>query len=126
MHDWANKKPNLLDKVLASVGAFKPSRDLVDERIVGSVRDKTGTSRINTTGPWPDLANGAPAPPSDSDLDGMPDSWEKSHALDPNNPGDGAALAANGYTHVENYLNELAGDPIPGFEPASVSPKRER
>lgn len=104
---------NLRDKVLPTVGAYKPSRDSVDQRIVQSVRDKTGSSRINTTGPWPDLASGAPAPPLDSDHDGMPDVWESAHGLDPNNPRDGAAFAANGYTQVENYLNELAGDPIP-------------
>ncbi len=104
---------NLLDKVLAGAGAHKPSRDPIDLRIVKSVRDKSGTSRVNTTGPWPDLATGAPPPPMDSDHDGMPEGWERAHGLDPNNPRDGAAIAANGYTNLENYLNELAGDPIP-------------
>ena len=104
---------DLLDKVLATVGACKPSRDAIDQRIVRSVRDKTGTSRVSTTGPWPDLAGGAPSPPADSDHDGMPDAWEKAHGLDPNDARDGAAVAANGYTNVENYLNELAGDTIP-------------
>jgi pectate lyase len=106
---------NLLDRVLATVGAYKPSRDTIDERIIRSVGDKTGTSRVNTSGPWPDLSSGAPAPPADSDHDGMPDAWEKAHGLDPNNAHDGAAISANGYTNVENYLNELAGDPIPGL-----------
>ena len=103
---------DLLDKVLASVGACRPSRDAIDQRIVKSVRSKTGTSRIPTTGPWPDLATGAPAPPPDSDHDGMRDSWEVAHGLDPRDAGDGTATAANGYSNVENYLNELAGDPI--------------
>ena len=104
---------DLLDTVLATVGASKPLRDPIDQRIVKSVRDKTGSSRVSTTGPWPDLATGAPAPPVDSDHDGIPDAWEKAHSLKPNDPRDGAATAANGYTNVENYLNELAGDPIP-------------
>ncbi len=56
----------------------------------------------------------ASAPPPDADHDGMPDAWKKAHGLDPNNGGDGAAFAANGYANVENYLNELAGDPVPG------------
>ena len=51
----------LLDKVLPTVGAYKPSRDVIDRRIIKSVRDKTGTYRVNTSGPWPDLASGAPA-----------------------------------------------------------------
>jgi len=116
---------NLLDKVLATVGASRPSRDAIDQRIIRSVRDRTGSSRVNTTGPWPDLATGAPAPPADSDHDGMPDAWEKSQGLDPNNPADGAALASNGYTNLENYLNELAGDRIPGFgkTPATPTPQ---
>ena len=105
---------NLLEKVLATVGACRPSRDTIDRRIVKSVRDKTGTSRVSTTGSWPDLGTGAPTPPADSDHNGVPDTWEKAHGLDPDNARDGAALAANGCTNVENYLNELAGDPIPG------------
>jgi len=94
-------------------------RDAVDRRIVESVRTRTSTYRANaadpwnTHGPWPDLASGAPAPPVDSDHDGMPDAWERAHGLDPTDPEDGPRTAANGYTHVENYLNELAGDPIP-------------
>jgi pectate lyase len=103
----------MLPKVLATVGASRPSRDPIDQRIVQSVRDKTGTSRVNTNGPWPDLSTGAPKPPADSDHDGMPNAWEKAHGLDPNDTHDGAAKAANGYTNVENYLNELAGDRVP-------------
>lgn len=106
--------PELLERVLASVGACKPRRDPVDQRIVQSVRARTGTSRVSTTGPWPDLAADAPPPPPDSDHDGMPDQWEKAHGLNPHDPADGPAIAPNGYTNVENYLNELAGDPIPG------------
>jgi hypothetical protein len=99
--------------MLASVGACKPSRDATDERIVRSVRDRAGSARAVTTGPWPDLAAGAPPPPADSDHDGMPDAWERAHDLNPASAADGAAVAPNGYTHIENYLNELAGDPIP-------------
>lgn len=102
----------LLDKVLAGAGACKPSRDAIDGRVVRSVRDGTGSSRISTTGPWPDLAVGTSPAPADSDQDGMPDAWEAAHGLDHRNPSDGAAFAANGYTHLENYLNALAGDPI--------------
>jgi len=103
----------LLDKVLATAGACKPVRDAVDLRIIKSVREKAGSSRISTTGPWPDLATGAPSPPRDTDHDGMPDAWEKTHDLNPDDARDGAATARNGYTNLENYLNELAGDPVP-------------
>lgn len=113
---------DLVEKVLPAVGACKPSRDAVDERITRSVREGTGASRGETTGPWPDLASGAPAPPVDSDHDGMPDVWERAHGLDLANASDGAAIAANGYTHVENYLNELAGDSIPASIEESEPP----
>jgi pectate lyase len=114
---------NLLEAVLAGAGACKPSRDVIDQRVVNSVRGKTGTSRVSTTGPWPDLAQGAPAPPTDSDHDGMPDAWEKVHGLNPNNARDGSRVAANGYTFVENYLNELAGEPIlRSDQPSAIPP----
>ncbi len=102
----------LVDKVLPTAGASRPSRDAIDRRIVQSVRDRTGTSHVDVNGPPPDLAPGAPPPPVDTDHDGMPDAWEDAHGLARDDPRDGAALAANGYTNVENYLNELAGDPV--------------
>ena len=98
--------------MLATAGAYKPVRDEVDLRIIRSVRDKTGSSRVSSTGPWPDPAIGAPPPPIDLDHDGMPDDWERAHGLDPNNPRDGAAIGTNGYSNVESYLNELAGDSV--------------
>ena len=116
----------LFDKVLATVGACKPSRDAVDVRIVKNVRDKTGTYRIKTGGPWPDLAKGASSPPADADHDGMPDAWETAHGLKPNDASDGRALAGNGYTNVENYLNELAGDRVPGPGTSSVAPMHQQ
>ncbi len=102
--------------MLASVGACKPARDPVGQRIVQSVRQRTSSSRLSTTGPWPDLAQGAPEPPPDSDHDGMPDHWAQAHGLDPHNPADGPAVALNGYTNLENYLDELAGNPVPGLK----------
>jgi hypothetical protein len=41
----------------------------------------------------------------------MPDEWERSRGLDPNNPADGAAYRADVYTNLEHYLNELAAAP---------------
>ena len=40
----------------------------------------------------------------------MSDAWEQAHGLNRTNAADGPAVARNGYTNVENYLNELAGD----------------
>ena len=47
-------------------------------------------------------------PYKDSDMDGMPDSWELKYKLDPNNPKD-AVLDCNGdgYTNIEKYINGI-------------------
>ncbi len=95
------------------------SRDAVDRRIVEEIR--TGTARFGETykgggkgiidsqravGGWPELRS-LPAP-VDSDHDGMPDAWERSHGLDPNDPADGPRVAPGlGYTQLELYLNSL-------------------
>lgn len=44
----------------------------------------------------------------DSDADGMPDAYEDAVGLDKNNPADGAATTASGYTNLEIYLNGVA------------------
>jgi len=98
---------NLKSSVLADVGATRPMRDSLDARIVDSVRT---LSNRGTYGTYPVLAS-APAL-EDTDRDGMPNSWELAHGLSPTNASDGPLVAHNGYTNVENYLNELAGDSI--------------
>jgi hypothetical protein len=61
-----------------------------------------------TVGGWPELKS--ELAPTDSDRDGMPDVWEKEHGLDPQNPDDrNADRNQDGYTNLEEYLNELAG-----------------
>jgi len=103
---------NLRSLVLAIVGAYKPSRDSLDAQVVNDVKNLTGNiANTGSGGPWPTLTSG-PAP-IDTDGDGIPDSWELARDLNPNDPSDGPKVNSNGYTNVENYLNELAGDVIP-------------
>ncbi len=92
--------------VLARAGASL-RRDAVDIRVISDVRQKQGKLLDSqaAVGGWPQLAS-APAP-LDTDRDGMPDAWEVAHGLDPMHPADGAAVAADGYTNLENYLNAL-------------------
>lgn len=45
--------------------------------------------------------------PVDIDKDGMPDSWETEHGLDPNNGQDFKLIATNGYSNLENYIYGL-------------------
>jgi hypothetical protein len=47
-------------------------------------------------------------PPPDTDLDGMPDAWEKAQSLNPDDPKDGPLDPdGDGYTNLEDYLNGL-------------------
>jgi hypothetical protein len=43
----------------------------------------------------------------------MPDQWEKSHGLDPAVPDHNADFDSDGYTNVEEYINEIAAWPAP-------------
>lgn len=110
--------------VLAHVGASL-KRDVVDMRIVNDV--KTGTYEKVTTangstnglidsqkdvGGWPKY-EGGPAP-KDTDGDGMPDEWERSRGLNPDDPTDGVRYQLNPhYTNLEVYLNELVEKTFP-------------
>jgi hypothetical protein len=47
-------------------------------------------------------------PYADADTDGMPDAWEKSHGLNPNDAADASADAnGDGYTNIEDFINGL-------------------
>ena len=101
------------DTVLANAGATRPKRDPVDERIVEMVRTGTVTyakgagiiTDIEQVGGYPEYRG---EPYDDADSDGMPDDWERSHGLDPEDPGDAAGdLNGDGYTNIEDFLNGL-------------------
>ena len=95
-----------LERVLTEAGASKPQRDAVDRRLVEDVRAGTGKiiRAVAEVGGWPDLAPGTA--PVDSDQDGMPDAWEKTHGLNPADAGDSRSdLDNDGYTSIEEYLN---------------------
>jgi hypothetical protein len=95
--------------VLEDVGAGFPFRDSVDQRLIGDVINGTGksVSHPDEVGGWPELIT--VTPPVDSDNDDMPDEWEKSIGMDPL-ANDGANdKNADGYTNLEEYLNQLVG-----------------
>ena len=48
----------------------------------------------------------------DSDGDGLPDTYETEVGLNPNNANDGAAIADNGYSNLEIFLNGVANGNI--------------
>jgi hypothetical protein len=105
--------------VLDHAGCSKPNRDSIDRRIIKEARTGTATHGNNGIITTPDDVGGLPdlkgGPASvDSDHDGIPDAWETAHSLDPSNKDDGKKtnLSAEGYTNLDTYLNELAGDPV--------------
>ncbi len=49
----------------------------------------------------------------DSDADGMPDTWELNHGLNPSVADPNGDFDTDGYTNLEEYLNELAAFPAP-------------
>jgi pectate lyase len=105
--------------VLKNAGATQPRRDSYDERIIREVITGKcaygdsygpGTGIIdsqNNVGGWPDLKTYNVR--LDTDKDGIPDSWEKTNGLNPDDPEDRNIIASSGYTMLEEYINGLAG-----------------
>jgi hypothetical protein len=122
------------DYVLDNVGATLPKRDPVDQRIVKQVRENkiyyTEGGKTTFSGDKylhrrmsidtykqgiitdPSQVGGYPeykgTPYKDSDNDGMPDSWEKAHHLNPNDASDASKdRDGDGYTNIEEFLNSV-------------------
>lgn len=113
--------------VLENVGATLPKRDIVDTRIIDETRGGYATYEGKTykqdkkvsdpskkcgiidsqtdVGGWPELKS--TTAPTDTDHDGMPDAWEVTQGLDPQNAADRNHVAADGYTMLEKYLNSI-------------------
>lgn len=127
------------DEVPAAAGANRPVRDVEDARMVAeagspdvSGSDAMGSYMRGSLGSWPDWPNyqvyASATPSADTDHDGMPDFWETSNGLNPNLATDGPLdKDGDGYTNVEEYLNELAGDndatTAIGFSRPGIDPK---
>ncbi|HZZ27558.1 MAG TPA: PEP-CTERM sorting domain-containing protein [Pirellulales bacterium] len=125
--------------VLNYAGANWNNRNSIDARLVNEVR--TGTGKITafndpTHGTdWNALlalrsvTNGGVGGTGamirsanfDSDGDGMPDAWEAAHGLNPNVADNNGDFDSDGYTNLEEYINELGEWPAPQplvFNPA--------
>ncbi|MBQ0072715.1 MAG: polysaccharide lyase [Prevotella sp.] len=119
------------DYVMKNVGATKPCRDAVDQRIISSV--KTGKPQyaknaVEHESPYvkrrlpadsyklgiitdPQQVGGLPIykgiPRLDSDGDGMPDEWESANGLNPMDASDAMNIREDGYMNIEYYANSL-------------------
>ena len=58
-------------------------------------------------GGWPTLEG---TPYTDTDHDGIPDGAEVELGLNPNDSTDGSRIADNGYSNLENYINNIPQD----------------
>jgi fibronectin type 3 domain-containing protein len=112
------------EQVLADVGATLPRRDAIDARIVNEVKNRTGY-HINSPKEVGWLYEDYTTVHSDivdTDKDGIPDSWELEHGLNPQDASDRnkTNLAKSGsfasigivpgYTNLEVYLAWLIED----------------
>ena len=86
------------------VGAFP--RDIIARKSITDLQTRTGQ--------WgnyrpPNLMDGLTAtpPPTDTDNDGMPDSWELQNGLNPA-IADNNTIMPSGYTAIEEYINGIA------------------
>jgi len=110
------------DAVLAQAGAFP--RDAMTQETIADVRDGKGDWEPN---PPADLLTGLSVaePPADADKDGMADTWETSHDLDPGDGTDHAKTMPSGYTAIEEYVNalsdQLVGQPQPAGDRSTPS-----
>ncbi|MDR0543622.1 MAG: pectate lyase [Dysgonamonadaceae bacterium] len=100
------------DLVLKHAGVIAPKRDVQEERIVSHIKTNQyphGTAgiidKVEQAGGWPVLSSAAP--PVDTDHDGMPDEWEITHGLNPDDASDAIKITMDGYTNIENYINSL-------------------
>ena len=96
-------------------GVTTDIRDSTAATCITGITNRTGAigQNVPTYAQWqagadltyPTIANGTPYP--DSNADGIQDGWAGM-------PGGSTAnqVAPNGYTYLENFLNELAGDVV--------------
>ncbi len=109
-----------LETVLNYGGAFFWNRDTADANVVAQVRSYGTAGAIYDTVAQ---AGGYPTYPQtfrdpnvyDTDKDGMLNSWETSHGLDPNVYDANGDIDNDGYTNLEEYLHWLS--PIPPPKP---------
>lgn len=115
------------EKVLQYAGASL-SRDSFDQLMVSDTRNGTATytgnglskGMVNSQddnrpenapdnwSAWPTLDTKGTV--TDTDGDGIPDSWETANGLNPNDASDGNITGDSGYTMLEEYLNSLVAD----------------
>jgi hypothetical protein len=118
----AHSKPPVPVTVLSAEGAYArvmaqagtcQHRDAVESRLIAQLGSLGTKGAIiadeSAVGGQPAMTQVTRPAGFDTDGDGMPDAWETAHGLDPKSASDGNGDSnGDGYTNVEEYLNEQA------------------
>ena len=98
-------------EVLEKAGATAPKQDAVDGRLKKEVEQGKGRFINNEAevGGYP-VEEIYRDETEDTDRDGLPDSWEEENGLDPENSEDSMEINDEGYTYLEEYLNDIVAD----------------
>lgn len=98
--------------IVEDVGASYPARDEVDTYLINELKSLgskgaliSNESALGLSGGVGTLASGTA--PTDTDKDGIPDSWEDQMGLNKNNASDAITKDASGYLYIEKYINGL-------------------
>lgn len=85
-------------------------RDKIDKRIISyfkSLGKKGAIFKTETAAGGQNTVKPHFNKDKDTDLDGIPDRWEKQNSLDFKNPKDASIITNSGYSNLEIYLNKL-------------------
>jgi autotransporter-associated beta strand protein len=102
----------LYDTIVPYVGASLPYRDYADYYVINELTSLGAAGELISNEST--LPFGAPSSWSlwtgttrtDTDGDGMPDSWEQANGTD-YTTNDAMTIASNGYANIENYINGI-------------------
>lgn len=108
--------------VLANVGVTAFADDAVTSRLKNDVINRTFSNyktSVAGAGGYPTIAGGTAY--TDTDGDGMSDAYEDANSLDKNNAADRNSTPNNdGYTALENFLNDIETGATPPTAPTSI------
>ncbi len=97
--------------IIDSVGPCLPARDEVDQYLIDELKSFGTKGSINGISSEKELPHGGTGilnkgkKPLDSDKDGIPDEWETTHGLNPQNPDDAKKIdEKTGYANIERYV----------------------
>lgn len=95
-------------------GSWINKRDAIDEVIINDIQNGTGAIIDNIVdsyyGGFVTISSGSAC--TDTDGDGMPDTFELTFGFDPETPDDSDDEDENGYTNIEEYINGTAVPPV--------------